>query len=365
MPGMPVRKPHIEILRIIAIYLVVASHTPACGMPFQSAEASVGTFAMICATAFAKIAVPLFFMISGALLIPKKESIAQLFKKRISRMAIIIILFVAIQYAFYYFTAPAGAPPLGWTSFIRDVYHGDVEHSYVIQAWAVWFPYAYMGLLLSLPFLRLIADRMESHHFLYLVFLPCTLGFVIPFAYCMLTGDNPSSNGITSRMRFLIGTGSFLVFALYGYYLENKVDIKQLSWKYCFIFLALAGASLALEGLAVICMSHRLHSPHFDIELVTLQTLNAIPCCALYVFLKKLCAMWESHPRLVKYLGYIGAATFTVYLTEHVLRCELSCLFDDLYTRYLSSCSFALLVTVCGICIGLILKRIPIIKKII
>ena len=82
------KKYYLEVIRILAILMVMYNHSAA----FMSFSNQSGVeyaisflFSMVC-----KGAVPLFFMVSGALLLGKNESGKDLFQKRILRMILVL-----------------------------------------------------------------------------------------------------------------------------------------------------------------------------------------------------------------------------------------------------------------------------------
>ena len=90
------KKYHLEVIRILAILMVMYNHSAA----FMSFSNQSGVeyaisflFSMVC-----KGAVPLFFMVSGALLLGKNESGKDLFQKRILRMILVIVIFSFLYY---------------------------------------------------------------------------------------------------------------------------------------------------------------------------------------------------------------------------------------------------------------------------
>ena len=322
----------------------------------------MGVFAMLSMSSLCKFAVPIFFMISGALLIPKQETIGVLLKKRVFRFSLVILLFVLLQYTYYFFTAGDDAPKLGWTRLALDIYQGS--WSFVLPS-AAWFLYAYVGLLLTMPFLRLLADRITKDHIIYMISSLCILVYLIPLAYSLLTGCKPGGNGILAWMRFTTGPQAFLVYALLGHYVENMIDIKRVGPKCCIFLAVLICGSCMLSAISEIAIVQRTHLPLYSETLVTFMGLHPVICCAVYLLVKKLCTYLTWSPFCVKWIGYVGAATFTLFLTENILRSELSFLFADIQTSYLSSWGLALLVTLSGIVIGMVLKRIPLLNKII
>lgn len=76
------KKLHLEFLRIIAIMLVIFNHTGEKGfLLYTIARDSVLYEFYLFSSIACKVAVPLFWMISGALLINKEESISVIYKK--------------------------------------------------------------------------------------------------------------------------------------------------------------------------------------------------------------------------------------------------------------------------------------------
>ena len=97
------KKLHIEFLRFFCIWLVMFTHTSTAGFSLYLLRPESFFFPFYIAVPFwVKTAVPIFFMISGALLLKKEEPISVIFKKRIWRFAQIIFLFSLINYLYFY-----------------------------------------------------------------------------------------------------------------------------------------------------------------------------------------------------------------------------------------------------------------------
>ena len=92
---------YIEILRIIAAFFVIYNHTGNDGF-FLFSICDVGSIQFwiyMAISIFFKFAVPVFFMISGALLLARKdESLKDLYCKRIFKIVIILFAFSALNY---------------------------------------------------------------------------------------------------------------------------------------------------------------------------------------------------------------------------------------------------------------------------
>ena len=166
------KKYHLEVIRILAILMVMYNHSAA----FMSFSNQSGVeyaisflFSMVC-----KGAVPLFFMVSGALLLGKNESGKDLFQKRILRMILVIVIF---SFLYYMKLVLKGERPFAPFSFLLSLPTDLVYLPY-------WFLYSYLGVLTILPILP-SPQHLESihprHHNIqkYCIDLPSTVFYQI------------------------------------------------------------------------------------------------------------------------------------------------------------------------------------------
>ena len=90
---------HLELIRIIAIILVVFNHTGTMGFLLYSVTDNPVTYPLyLFLSILSKIGVPLFFMVSGALLIARDESTRTLYCRRVVRIVFVILAFSLVQY---------------------------------------------------------------------------------------------------------------------------------------------------------------------------------------------------------------------------------------------------------------------------
>ena len=122
-----------------------------------------------------KGAVPLFFMVSGALLLGKNESGKDLFQKRILRMILVIVIF---SFLYYMKLVLKGERPFAPFSFLLSLPTDLVYLPY-------WFLYSYLGVLTILPILRPLAQNMSKNTFWYLIILQILLDCLKPTAWVL------------------------------------------------------------------------------------------------------------------------------------------------------------------------------------
>ncbi len=356
-------KVYYDVLRLLAIFFVVFNHTPAFHFPFQSSGNSLIVYAMMIISALDKVAVPLFFMISGALLLAKQESVVTVLRKRVVRFVCVILLFHFIQASWY--SLSGGANGVGIRSFLGDCYWGGCNHGYVLAsvgAYAVWFLYAYLGVLLMLPFLRSMVEVMGRSQFFYLFGLQIVCCVLIPSAFILVTGESSADGGL---LKYLPICGNVLVYVLAGYYVENRVVIASLQRKHIVYMLL---ASIVFLGLAVTMPEIariRMGAPCMSQYIPGITSFLLIPCMTIVLIMKRLCGGCGQLSIVARALRYLGGAVFTVMLVENILREWISSLFPGYETSYLPSIWVSGLVCLVGLGLGLVLKQFPVLKKLL
>ena len=150
---------YMDIIRILATYLVIFTHTGNLGSKLYIYGSYDKTHKLIyiIADVLRCVNVPLFFMISGALLLPKQESYKRLFSKRVAKYAIVLI--IMSYFVVYYKNS--------WYDF--KLFFEQLCTQYVTGLY--WFLYAYLGYLLILPFLRSMVNAMGKKDFRYFMVL--------------------------------------------------------------------------------------------------------------------------------------------------------------------------------------------------
>ena len=140
------------MLRIIAVVMVVLNHSDLYYTYYTNTD-SVLTFSVsLLLSCICRINVPLFMMITGALLIPKAESWSVIFKKRISRMLVVLVAFSALMYGLQCFAW--NQDTFSAMAFVEKLLKNEIQTSY-------WYLYEYIGILMMLPFLGAIARNVD------------------------------------------------------------------------------------------------------------------------------------------------------------------------------------------------------------
>lgn len=172
---MMTKKVYLEILRCIALLLVVLIHvvaipiqnwgtTPGIGYPLYSLLYTSGN-----------LGVPLFLMISGTLLLnPNKEiSLEKIYKKMIPRILIPLVFF---GYCFalleMYFNMRTISVKMFGDAVLRVLNKESWGH--------LWYMYLLLGIYLFLPIIRILLTKMTDREIVYMMSIFTFLGFGIP-----------------------------------------------------------------------------------------------------------------------------------------------------------------------------------------
>jgi len=214
--------PWVDLIRVVAIFLVVVIHVSG---QLTNAWGKIPTDQWIIADMYggiARVAVPLFFMISGYLLLPRSESLSVFYTKRMTRILIPFVVWSLIYLGWYCGNHPNTCTPgFSWNLLLVQ---GTYYH--------LWFLYSLISIYLILPILRLmIRPDTDKRILWYLIVLwlifqpiltiahkfwnfsikinaPLATGFVCYFVLGYLLGEITLSRGriILSTIIWVIAT---------------------------------------------------------------------------------------------------------------------------------------------------------------
>lgn len=337
--------------------LVIFNHTGTRGYMLYtvSMDSVFYPFYMLISVA-CKVAVPLYFMVSGALLLPKEESIKKVYCHRILRMVIVLILYSAVTYVWQILTGRIeGGFDLKY--FIEKIFSSQFATAY-------WFIYAYIGMLVMLPLLRKLVKSMSANEFYYLFSALLLLYGIVPILmYFYGQGSvwlnaNVTENLFTYRVLYFIE----------GYYFGYVLKDEDLTRKKMLIWI---GAAVAAVILTCIVTQYRIDVTGLsdpDNAETFYGNLLPIPVFALFYTIRYWFIHHQAGERSSRIIITFGSAAFGIMLIEEMLRFETEFIYTSLFPILHSLVSCLIWVSViylCGAAITLCLKRIPGMKKLI
>lgn len=309
---------HIIYLRVIATVFVVLIHA---STGFLN-NIDTNTFDWNYANwinAATRCSVPIFVVISGALLLPKDENTLKFYKKRIPKL-VYPFLFWTFVYLLYYFYRYTNFNSLSLerisTIMLDKILHGANAH--------LWYLYMIIGLYLAIPFLRKIIIQSSikeielfllfwlfamliSNKGLYTVMPKFDLTFFSGYIGYLVLGHYLTIKSFNQK-RALYIVGYFLMVLIIGWgtYLLNQ-DAKKLNtflYNYLFPTTALATAFLFLWIKAW-------KKGNND----TPQWIAFIDRYSFGIYLSHIIPLNFLHPFLSKYMGTIGVIPLAAITT--------------------------------------------------
>lgn len=340
-------KTYIYFLKVFAIFLVIYNHTGAFNL-FYTGKTSKFYFIYVFLSSFCKIAVPIFFMSSGALILGRDESLSTVVKNRVLRFAKILILFSFITYFFKLILNDA-LSTFSMTEFFRILYSDRVIVSY-------WYLYYYLGLMIMLPFIRKMAINMSNIEFKYLI------GVFIGYNFITIMIKVLFDIHISGLLHVPIVTSNAIFYFMVGYYIDNRIKeetIRQLKY----LHIVLISIFTTIFSSFIIIIENRGGESQ-----VAHSLLIAIPTIMVFIFIKKFTIENQLSPHVISITKRLSGATLVIYLLEGILQMYFTPLYLWLAPRYtviISSIIIIILVVFVGYMINYLLNKVSIIKKIL
>lgn len=334
---------YIEKIRIFAILMVLFNHTNLHGfMGYTSTDNQIEYILSMLFSIICKSAVPLFFMVSGFLLIGRTDSFKSLLKKRIFRYLVII----AVASSFTYLISNLlNHEAISIRNLIKCIYRGDID--------TYWFLYAYLAVILILPIFQSLKSVFSPELIRYLIILQYIFFGFLPSVELLFLNQyiNP---GISP---YLLASGYF--YFLIGYYYGTNDDsfFKDFKSKKSFLAMFLS----VIFSCIMIIVEHQ-KTGEFSERFLT----AFLPYIVIFIFL---CfKSTESHNSFLdKTILFLGDKTFGIYLLEPILRLCLKPVYVSLinfkYSNLLGSIIWVIFAFIIGATITFFIKLIPPVKK--
>lgn len=305
------RKTYIEIMRIIAAFFVIVNHTTVDVFLNKSEPLSFTWFFSVAYFFLSKIAVPVFFMIMGGLLLNKidkpKKSV-----ERVVRMVIVTVLFSLVYYIKANYNC---AETLTVSAFLHKIITFRTTNAY-------WYLYAYIGLLVALPLMQRMAQAFSKKAIQYLIIISVGVFGLVPLIDIFF--HIPIHHDLTDPL-FPVHIG--VVFL--GYYIEKYMKIdKTTFWGALLIFISM----ISLQVLFT--YTFYLENPQSYLTLDNWKYLTIVlSSVCFYIMFKYLSTVVNTKESVSKILCYLGSLTFGIYLASDFMMELTRKMFNNMCTE--------------------------------
>ena len=335
-----------DVIRVIAIFLVVFVHNL-----FFLPQNTLGTLWMWVPFLYAQLGVPLFVMISGALLLGRDESLSYFFRRRIRVVLLPWIFWIGIYILTDLFLQKQRPDSIGeWIRYIYEMFFSRF-----------WFLPMIFGLYLLTPILQELLRKAGKSVLVYaLVFW--YFSFALLPALYKVFGIYSSLD--SSLLRQVMQYSGLYVL---GYLLAQRQYFQKPLRFWVILFLASVGGTY----ISVFLTSFTLSEQHTDPFFFRIFSPTMIPgVIAAFMVLFQLSERWEkkvSH-RTRSILQAMSMAALGIYLVHELVQESIALytpgvdVFLHNISPLLASPFRAVLVFLISFAVISILRKIPLVK---
>jgi len=223
---------NLDVIRTIGIVCVIVLHVFGTFLSTATVFTDVSWWFAIIVATVAKIAVPLFIMLSGYLILdPAKQiSLTEFYKKRLARIGIPVLFWPIFYYLCFVILSHK---PLTLPSFIND-------YIFLNTFYHLYFLYIILGLYLIAPFLKKMWSQLNNQEKKWLL-----IGsFIFSMVVTVMVYFTQTKINYWSIFTVFI---PFIGYFLYGEYIRNLDVTKDQLQKLGLFFLGLLGVSIVTK----------------------------------------------------------------------------------------------------------------------
>lgn len=284
-----------DFVRNIGILLVILGHVSALVVREWRSISFADWMAGNVYNVIARACVPILFMVSGALLLPRQESIRDFYRKRFNR-----VIFPFLFWSVFYLVVKAkGYPGVEWLSVVK----GIVITILVKPAeYHLWFMYELFGLYLLTPLLRLLIAAGRQEHLWYFIGVWFVFGPLQRLVELLTNFD------FIFDLGYLTG---YIGYFLLGYLLTRFPIRRWLVWLSAAVYLA-AALFTGWITLYYTEMIGRLDTTFQNLLGVNIVFLSVSAFILLKAAGERIFA--SPHPNLAKWALHLTSVSFGMYL---------------------------------------------------
>lgn len=321
----------VDLIRVVGAFLVVMAH-----ISYQDGGSTlIASYYFV----ISRIAVPLFFMVSGFLLLQKMEPYGDFFKKRALK---VFVPFIAWSVIYMLWKKESFDLPFSMeivASYLIKILRGPRENH-------LWFFYALIGLYLFTPILRVFVARASMVDLYYF----CGLWFLVVPVFSFVQEFSPIRIGF--ELYFIAGySGYFMLGFLLGRLQYTNAQLYGL------------GFLLLIFSIGTTALSYFVKSEYFASYL----SMNIVLMTAFaFILLREV----QIGDRLHRFLIPLSRASFGIYLVHVIVLAELEKM--PTVGNWFSAGSSAYMIPLLGLLgflisfiVVAILQKIPVVRWIV
>ena len=334
----------LDLLRIIACFLVIVNHTNS-SIFLGSSPDHIRWYISLAYFFLCKIAVPVFFMISGYLMLTKVDT----WKKTFNRFFRILVVLVcgAILYSLYYNLY------VNHNNSLSDIFNKALNFYKDSPTNAFWYLYAYLAIILMMPFLQKMVQFMtrKDYHIFFLL-------YGVFFGVLPILRHYSDAFTINSNFNLTICGGYVCVLLIGSYFARFEIKKTRLGFLMALVVLC---TMIALNVILTLLEYKKSSTGYLFLDNRTFLPIIVESVCVFYM-----ASFLKMSEKISKAVTFVGSCTFGIYLVSDMTINFLTPIHTKLreVIHPLSAVLiFEILVFLIGFIITVPLKKIPIVKK--
>ncbi len=209
-----------DIMRIVAILAVVMIHVAAELVIAFSKETTNFIVGNIL-DSISRFGVPLFVMISGALMLnEKKEITIPTALKNAGRLLILLVIWSLVYTVLFEIILPKSQA----SYFVLD--KANFWNSFIYGYFHLWYLYMLIGLYLITPILKRFVNKANADVVGYFILLSLVFQFIVPLINLWIPADSVFDIGKFTDMFFMGFVSKYTTYYLLGWYITN-IEISK------------------------------------------------------------------------------------------------------------------------------------------
>lgn len=330
---------YISILKIIACFLVIVNHTNS--VIFLQNQGNYLWFTSITTFFISKIAVPIFMLVSGALLLGKDYDYKTILKKT----AKFVLILILISLAYYLFGYIRFKDSISLSDFFVRLYNCNIRTH-------LWYVYYYIGFLLTLPILQKLTKSLKKEDYVFLFIISLGIcGGVLLFAPHFI-------NNINYHDFYFYFFTSYITLPLIGYYLHNMLEVKNK--KRVIIIASLISIICVAINVVLAYIEYVKGGYYLYLDNINFITIS-LPAICVFIIIKIVVENKDS-----KIIKHIASTTFLIYLMHiGVMDCtqRVQIALTSIMNEQIAIYIYEILLFIFCSLIATIILKLPIIKK--
>lgn len=340
------RTTYADVLRILACISVIFIHTSNITVINMNLFNSERWWNSNIYFSITRWSVPVFIMISGMFLLKRDEEYITLFKNRILKLVILLFIW---GYLYKLWDAILNKGKFSFTKATIEIINGNAYSH-------LWYIYMLIGIYLLIPIFRVYVKNADDKNIKYFLILWFVFNGVVSILNKFLNLNIGFKVPVVMNL-----SGYFIA----GYYL-NKVDVQAVK-RYIFYILGAISLYITIYGSFYLNVDKKSLDQYFyDNQSFT----TIIVSFAIFILFKHI-SFQDVNEKVKKIIVQISSYCFGIYLIHLMVLTTLLVVLSrkakylDILSRHIDTTIIAFSVFIISLIIVYIMKKIPILKKLL